>query len=142
MGCARKPGLVSVSEQNPANGDSSEGVLNAEPVIYRYTMSGKPRWMEGSRYYLQFAGMPDSITYSLNNDRNDYNDDYMSRPEWVNYLIGPSYPIQQNIKMDWEFLDLALAFLTGVDTAVIPVLVRLVYSAVKIAVIFMMEGQD
>jgi hypothetical protein len=77
-------------------------------------LSGKPRWMEGSRYFLQYAGMPDSLVYNLNSGNNDYNDDYMSRGEWVNFLIGKSrlqysekYAKGLNIPV-----DLALAFHT------------------------------
>ncbi len=61
-----------------------------DSISYRYKISGKPRWMEGARYYLQYSGMPDSLIYDLNAGKNDYNDDYMSRGEWVNYLIGAS----------------------------------------------------
>ena len=49
------------------------------------TVSGDPRWLEGARYYLQFAGMPKSV-YSSSNYTNDYTDDYKSRGLWVNYL--------------------------------------------------------
>ncbi|MDG5800260.1 hypothetical protein QA597_07825 [Marinilabiliaceae bacterium ANBcel2] len=49
--------------------------------------SKRLRYMEGARYFLQYSGVPDTI-YSLNDGKNDYNDDYMSRGEWVNYLKG------------------------------------------------------
>jgi len=83
-------------------------------------LSGKPRWMEGSRYYLQYAGMPDSLVYNLNAGSNDYNDDYMSRGEWVNYLIGASKP-QYSDSYGGGLgipVDLALAFHT--DAGVTP----------------------
>jgi hypothetical protein len=57
---------------------------------YTWKISGKPRFLEGARYFLQYAGMPDSLVYSPNNNRNDYNDDYQSRGNWVNYLMGAS----------------------------------------------------
>jgi hypothetical protein len=85
-----------------------------DPGQYSWKTSGKPRWMEGSRYYLQYAGMPDSLVYNLNTGKNDYNDDYMSRGEWVNYLIGPAR-IQYNGKYGNGLgipVDLALAFHT------------------------------
>jgi hypothetical protein len=50
--------------------------------------SGRPKFTEGARYYLQFAGMPDTLVYSLNNNLNDYKDDYQSRAEAGNYLNG------------------------------------------------------
>ena len=53
--------------------------------------SGRARFMEGARYYLQYAGMPDSLTWSLNENTNDYSDDFQSRGEWVNYLRGAPY---------------------------------------------------
>lgn len=76
--------------------------------------SGKPRWMEGSRYYLQYAGFPDSLVYTLTSGTNDYNDDYLSRGEWVNYLIGPAKP-QYSQKYNNGLgipLDMAIAFHT------------------------------
>lgn len=53
-------------------------------------ISGKPRYLEGSRYYLQYAGMPDTLVWLLN-ENNDYSDDYQSRGEWANYLFGAPY---------------------------------------------------
>ncbi len=50
--------------------------------------SGRPKIFEAARYYLQYAGVPDSLVYSLSRNENDYNDDYKSRPEYVNYLTG------------------------------------------------------
>ncbi|MDE6371061.1 MAG: xanthan lyase, partial [Duncaniella sp.] len=55
--------------------------------------SGYPRFTEGARYWLQWAGMPESV-YSITEGSNDYEDDYKSRGLWVNYLAGgsKSYP--------------------------------------------------
>lgn len=52
--------------------------------------SGRPRWVEASRYYLQYAGMPEEV-YNIHQDTVDYNDDYKCRGEWVNYLKGTPY---------------------------------------------------
>src|SRR5690606_33782085 len=49
--------------------------------------SGRPRFLEGARYNLQYSGMPDSLVWKLN-ESNDYNDDFQGRGEWVNYLRG------------------------------------------------------
>ena len=57
-------------------------------VVRGWKLSGRPRYMEAARYYLQFSGMPDSTVYSISRGLNDYNDDFMSRGEWVNYLTG------------------------------------------------------
>ncbi|MCK5794799.1 MAG: hypothetical protein KAH12_08825, partial [Anaerolineales bacterium] len=54
-------------------------------------VSGRPRLTEAARYYLQYAGMPDTLVYNLNEDQKDYNDDYQSRGEWVNYLKGAPF---------------------------------------------------
>jgi hypothetical protein len=65
--------------------------------------SGQARYLEGARYWLQWAGYSDSI-YNLNNNKNDYKDDYMSRGEWVNNLIGGSVKLPKkkgkNIPLD------------------------------------------
>lgn len=50
--------------------------------------SGRPKFIEGARYWLQYAGMPDTLVYNFHNGYNDYNDDYKSRGEYANYLMG------------------------------------------------------
>ena len=55
----------------------------------RSELSGYPRWCEGSRLWLQWAGMNDTI-YSLTTFTDDYRDDYSSRARWVNALLGGS----------------------------------------------------
>ncbi|MCY1634573.1 golvesin C-terminal-like domain-containing protein [Marinifilum sp. D737] len=100
----------------------------------RYT-SNRPRYHEAARYYLQYAGMPDSIVYSINKNykadysnrgkdaakfqkresgKTDYKDDYMSRGEWVDYLIGaPNGPTKHvNAKGLGIPVDMALGFHT------------------------------
>lgn len=59
---------------------------NPEPV---FKTSGLPRWAEGARYWLHWAGVPDSI-YSPYAGSDDYKDDYTSRGMWVNWLAGGS----------------------------------------------------
>ena len=83
-------------------------------IQFEYKLSGKPRYLEGARYYLQCAGFPDTLTYSLNKNKSDYNDDYQSRGEWVNYLMGrPNGPEKgRNISGLKIPVDLALAFHT------------------------------
>ncbi len=89
------------------------------------TVSGRPRFEEGARYYLQYAGFPDSLVYNLNGDTNDYRDDYQSRAEFANYLYGK--PFGPNGHRDVKGLgipiDLSLAFhtdagFTGGDTTI------------------------
>jgi hypothetical protein len=76
--------------------------------------SNRLKIFEGSRYWLQFAGMPDSIVYSLNNNNDDYKDDYQSRAEYGNYLYGkPFGPTNnRNLKGLGIPIDLSLAFHT------------------------------
>lgn len=52
-------------------------------------LSGKPHFVEGARYWMQLAGVPDSV-YSPTGFENDYIDDYRSRGLWVNFLSGGS----------------------------------------------------
>lgn len=64
--------------------------LGKPGINYSYIGSGNHPWFHlGSRYYLQWAGFPDSV-YSTSHGINDYVDDYRSRGEWVNYLAGGS----------------------------------------------------
>ncbi len=88
-------------------------------IVRGGTVSGYPRFAEGARYYLQFAGMPDTLVYHLNKDTTDYNDDYQSRAEYVNYLKGrPSGP-NKNRDVDGLGIpiDLSLAFHTDAGIA-------------------------
>lgn len=68
------------------------GNVTAAGTDYSWKTSGMPRFIEASRYWLQYAGMPDSLVYTPTGNRNDYNDDYQSRGLWVNYLMGNPYP--------------------------------------------------
>lgn len=108
-------------------GQSAEdsGQLTLHPAsmpgnYFAWSTSGRPRYMEGARYYLQYAGMPGSLVYNLNSGRNDYNDDFMSRGEWVNYLLGsPLGPTAEPGTAGLNIpIDLALAFHT--DAGITP----------------------
>ncbi|MCI0523333.1 MAG: xanthan lyase [Bacteroidales bacterium] len=87
---ARRPSSSVMPNQRSLNATAAGAspVTSTDSVSYRWKISGKPRFLEGARYWLQYAGMPDTLVYSLNREKNDYNDDYMSRAEWVNYLTG------------------------------------------------------
>ena len=76
--------------------------------------SGVPKWIEGSRYWLQYAGIPDSV-FNYTAGRNDYTDDYASRGRWANWLAGGSsvYPDGPGLNIP---LDLFLAFHTDAGT--------------------------
>lgn len=72
----------------------------------RFSTSGLPRFLEGARYWLHWAGFPEAV-YSNYNGTDDYKDDYTSRGRWVNYLAGGSrvLPNRQglNIPVDISF---------------------------------------
>ena len=100
--------------------------------------SQRPRYQEAARYYLQYAGFPDSIVYNLNrtkvdysnrgsdaanfaqreSGKEDYKDDYMSRGEFVNYLMGdPNGPTKApHVKGMGIPMDLSMAFHTDAGT--------------------------
>lgn len=83
-------------------------------VDYPYETSGYPRFTEASRYWLQWAGIPDSI-YSDSQGKNDYTDDYKSRGLWVNYLAGGTManPKEEGLNIP---IDLSMAFHTDAGT--------------------------
>ncbi|HRR62623.1 MAG TPA: fibronectin type III domain-containing protein [Paludibacteraceae bacterium] len=85
-----------------------------QDIIHEPEISGYPRFTEGSRYWLQWAGFPDSV-YSFTKRKNDYIDDYQSRGLWVNYLIGGS-PLAPSEKGLGIPIDLSLAFHTDAGT--------------------------
>lgn len=72
-----------------------------------YTTSQAPRFVEGARYWLQWAGVPDSV-YSRTEGKDDYSDDFQSRGFWVNYLAGGSsvLPQQEGLHIP---IDMAIA---------------------------------
>ena len=80
--------------------------------------SRRPRFMEGSRYYLQYAGMPDTLVQNLSND-NDYINDINSRSEYINYLNGaPDGPNKnRNLPGLGIPMDMTLAFHTDAGLA-------------------------
>ena len=72
-----------------------------------FRTSGMPRFLEGARYWLHWAGFPEYI-YSPYHGTDDYKDDYTSRGHWVNYLAGGSrvLPNREGLNIP---VDLALA---------------------------------
>jgi hypothetical protein len=81
-------------------------------------ISKRPRFTEGARYYLQYAGFPDTLVYNLNADTLDYNDDYQCRGAWVNYMAGSySDSAKKEIKGLGIPVDLSLSFHTDAGSA-------------------------
>ncbi|HIV59950.1 MAG TPA: xanthan lyase, partial [Candidatus Alistipes pullistercoris] len=83
-------------------------------IDYAYETSGYPRFTEGARYWLQWAGFPDSV-YSATGHTNDYRDDYLCRGLWVNYLVGgtKNAPDREGLHIP---VDLSLAFHSDAGT--------------------------
>jgi hypothetical protein len=89
-------------EEDDSESDSDK-VDEAEPVELPATLitekpkgnapvfktSGLPRYLEGARYWMQWAGIPEDV-YSPYHGTDDYKDDYTARGHWVNYLAGGS----------------------------------------------------
>lgn len=61
----------------------------------KFTTSGMPRFVEGARYWMHWAGFPEYV-YSPFHGKDDYKDDYTSRGHWVNYLAGGSRVLPKN----------------------------------------------
>ncbi|MCR4764713.1 MAG: xanthan lyase [Bacteroidaceae bacterium] len=97
-----------------SNQSQEKGVVTADAVRFGGGMgnmlragstSGMPRYLEGARYWAQWAGMNDSI-YSTYEGKNDYNDDINVRSKTVNYLSGGSIfnPDEIGMKVPFETL--------------------------------------
>ena len=79
-----------------------------------HEISTYPRFCEAARYWLQWAGVPDSV-YSVSNGKDDYGDDYKCRGIWVNYLAGGSSvnPNEEGLNIP---VNLAFAFHSDAGT--------------------------
>ena len=111
---ARK--VQAMSENIKSSDDKKPQDIEMPEVDYRWQLSRYPRFTEGARYFLQWAGVPDSV-YSPTNGKNDYTDDYSCRGHWVNWLAGGSRvnPEAEGLNIP---VDLAFAFHT--DAGVTP----------------------
>ncbi len=80
------------------NVSSYKGVVTADAVRFGGGMgnisrngelSGVPRFLEGARYYAQWAGAPDSVCYNKNHT-DDYKEDINVRSYMTNWVAGGS----------------------------------------------------
>ena len=100
------------------NTKSSDILTKKETLVsqihYTPQISGYPRYAEGARYWMQWAGVPDTV-YNRTEGKNDYTDDYASRGAWVNWLAGgsPVLPGKEGLHIP---VDLAFAFHTDAGT--------------------------
>lgn len=110
-------GVVTADAVKIGGGMGNVARIVKEPlddIDYQYVVSGYPRFTEGARYWLQWAGVPDSV-YTPSGNVNDYTDDYKCRGEWVNYLAGGSsvLPGRKGLNIP---IDLSLAFHSDAGT--------------------------
>jgi len=116
-------------------GNIARKPFNADANEISWKTSGKARYQEAARYYLQYAGAPDTLVYYLNKGLNDYNDDYQSRGEWVNHMMGaPRGPNKNREAPGLNIpIDLSLAFHTdaGVTKNDSTIGTLAIYSAVR-----------
>lgn len=112
---ARMPHPEGFEKENTKSSDTAAQKENIVPKIhYTPQTSGYPRYTEGARYWLQWAGVPDTI-YNRTQGKNDYTDDYASRGVWVNWLAGGSSALPKAEGLGVP-LDLAFAFHTDAGT--------------------------
>lgn len=88
--------------------------FRTEDLDYTAETSGYPRFCEGSRYWLQWAGFSEDV-YRGKEGMDDYKEDYMSRAHWVNALMGGSerLPDEKGLGIP---IDMALAFHSDAGT--------------------------
>lgn len=91
------------------NNWNADSLFALDPQI-----SGYPRYTEGARYWLQWAGFSDTI-YSSTQNTNDYTDDYTCRGRWVNVLSGgsPVNPKETGYNVP---IDLSISFHSDAGT--------------------------
>jgi hypothetical protein len=119
---ARRPAESIIPNKWSVNdnaGNTSDSV-KSNPEMFSWKTSGKSRYREGARYYLQYAGFPDTLVFNLNSGKNDYNDDYQSRGEWVNYLRGNPDGPQKNRRVKGFQIPVDLAFAFHSDAGITP----------------------
>ena len=119
-------GYVSVSNVTPIGHEHEKGsIVTADAVRFGGGMgniararkgsenepetSGLPRFAEGARYWMQWAGVDDSI-FSQNELREDYRDDFMSRGDWVEWISRGSYMNPSKKEGKKIPVDLSLGF--------------------------------
>lgn len=112
---ARRISNEGTTENVKSSDAIATGAVKPIPTVeYPYEVSGYPRFTEAARYWMQWAGVPDSV-YSDSHGKNDYTDDYKARGIWVNYLAGGSAvnPAEKGLNIP---IDMAFAFHTDAGT--------------------------
>lgn len=111
---ARRPSLEATENVKSSDENTKTKIADIPQVDYPYQLSTYPRFTEAARYWLQWAGAPDSI-YSPTHNVNDYVDDYKCRGQWVNWLAGGSIvdPYDKGLGIP---IDLSFAFHSDAGT--------------------------
>ena len=95
-----------------SNESAEKGIVCADGVRFGGGMgnierggqvSGRPRYLEGARYWAQWAGMPYEV-YAGRKGENDYADDINTRSLALNHLSGgsPYNPVQKGLSVPFE----------------------------------------
>lgn len=112
---ARRPSSQGIMANTKSSEQKEPPVTLNQPIFnYQYEVSGYPRFTEGARYWMQWAGFPDSL-YSLSRGKDDYTDDYRCRGVWVNYLAGGSKAVPDEKGLNIP-IDMSLAFHSDAGT--------------------------
>ncbi|MDR1592005.1 MAG: xanthan lyase [Prevotellaceae bacterium] len=104
---ARRPAREGTLDNVKSSASSAPKLLSSYKKE-EYLTSGRARYLEGARYWMQWAGIPFHI-YSYTQGLNDYIDDYASRGCWVNYLLYGSHHAPDSVGLAIP-VDMALAF--------------------------------
>lgn len=99
----------------PKPAAQSDTISSTPALVVQPQPSHFPRFAEGARYWLQWAGVPDSV-YSRTKGTDDYSDDFQSRGFWVNYLAGGSSVLPNSKGLNIP-IDLAFALHSDAGTA-------------------------
>jgi N-acetylmuramoyl-L-alanine amidase len=107
---------------------SSPGNLSADAVKFGGGMgdvlragkpSGYPRYLEAARYWMQFCGADPQLVYAFGKHAgNDYTEDYIGRPEYVNYLLGAPCGPNENRNAPGKGIPVDVAFALHTDAGV------------------------
>ena len=84
--------------------------------------SGYPRYCEGARYWLQYAGVVPELVYKLvfrgGIDGPDYTEDYVSRAEYANFLKGAPFGPNPNRAFAGLHVPIDIAFAFHTDAGI------------------------
>ncbi|QIA07884.1 golvesin C-terminal-like domain-containing protein [Draconibacterium halophilum] len=89
-------------------------------IVRNGRAGGLSRFFEGARYNLQYSGAPDTLVWNLHNGEDDYKDDYMSRGEWVDWLMGAPFGPTKNRMTQGLGIPIDLAFAFHTDAGILP----------------------